>query len=419
MREVAITGLGVCLPSYQSPDDLFQALASGSSLITRDPTLESMGIKDFLSCAVTPDDIATLEAVYPQLVKDNICTSGKLAYHALVSSLAQANYEPHKDNCRKGLFFGVNKTPVSPEYLHNAWQRFDSSNGTFASHDYDPEPFLQQYRPHAIVRMMAQQLAINGPILACSDACAAGSGSVLAGARRIQAGEIDVAFCGAADEGASPVMQLVFSKIGAISRCSYDDASAACRPFDKNRSGTVLGDGAGFLVLEDAERARARGANILAYVKGGYRTSEAYKMTSTKLDGSLYANTMVKALEAAGVSAKDIDHISAHGTATKSNDFAEGHAINRVFGDQVPVTSTKSAIGHSLAGSGAVEAVLSVQSLIKQQLLPTLNYVEQDAEEAAINVVTRSGAANINHVLSNSFGFGGLNTTLILSREKR
>ncbi|ASA56070.1 hypothetical protein BSQ33_10425 [Vibrio gazogenes] len=410
MRHVVITGLGVCVPTKRSPDNLFQALFNQESLIHKDNRLESFGIHDFVCAAMQASDLSYLDEHYPELAKHNVSTSGKMAYHALIEAKNQAGLDVGAHSERFGLFFGVNKNLISPEQIHRMHMLAKDSAPYDGQSDYLP------YRPDAIVKVMSEKLQVNQPILVCSDACAAGSSNILAGMRRIRNGDLDVAFCGAADEGSQPMMQLVFHKIGAVGTPVFSEPQEVCRPFDKDRNGCVLADGAAFLVLEAEETALARGAQILARLSGGSRGSEAYKITASKPDGSYYALAMQQALNDAHLTRDEIDHINAHGTATKSNDAAEGRAIHQLFKDQVPVTSTKSALGHSLAGSGALEAVLSVLSLNEQKILPTLNYTGPAEGEAELDIVSQPRTTEMNHILSNSFGFGGLNTSLIFSR---
>ena len=421
MREVVVTGVGLHVPGSQSAEDLFGQLSAGRSFIKFNKKLIALGVGNIASCAISDDEIATLDAVYPA-VAPQLNPSGKMAYHALHSSLAQAGVDVGAAGERCGFFFGVHKTLLSPEQLFSMWQRYDIP-GESLSPDVDTDvkerfQASQHLRPDHAVEVMVKSIGLQGPVFAYADACAAGSTNILSGFNRVRSGELDLAICGAADEGAQPLWHLVFKHVGALTTGSYEQAAEVCRPFDKDRSGCVLADGAAFLILEEAEHARARGAKILARISGGSRSSESHKITSSHADGRFYKISMEAALADAGLSADEVDHINAHGTATKSNDIAEGRAIEAVFGADIPVTATKSALGHSLSGSGAVEGVLSVLTLQKQYLLPTLNYVAPGDGEAKINVVTRGRAHQIRHILSNSFGFGGQNASLIFSRSE-
>jgi 3-oxoacyl-[acyl-carrier-protein] synthase II len=251
------------------------------------------------------------------------------------------------------------------------------------------------------------------------DACAAGGMAIGSAMRHIRHGELDVALAGAAEAMCNYVPMVGFGILGALCGELSGPPHTLSRPFDKDRSGFIMGEGSAFLVLESEEHARRRGAAVLARVSGFARQAEAWRMTSSPAGGASYARCMRAALDDAGLAPKDIDHVNAHGTSTVNNDACEAAAIRSVYGEraeQLPVTSNKSALGHSLAASGALEAVLSVLSLARQQLLPTLNFREADAATAGIAVVRETRAAALRHVASHSFGFGGENCVLVFSR---
>jgi len=418
MKQVAITGIGLHIPGAQFADNLFGQLFAAKSYITFDKRLTELGVNGVASCAATDDDIATLDALYPD-VASQLSRGGKMAYHAFQESLYNAGLDMYDKTQRRGLFLGVNKVLVSPKQLFSMWQHYDGSNCFPGNSEEDSSGSQKMLPEHTAAVVMAKSIDLSSDVFAFSDACAAGSISILSGFRRVRSGELDIAICGGCDEGTQPIMQLMFKKIGALTlnNGGYESPAQICRPFDKDRSGCVLADGAAFMVLEELEIAQSRNANILAVISGVARSSESYKMTSSHPDGRFYKACMEMALEDAGLQASSINHINAHGTATKSNDIAEGNAINTLFGSGIPVTSTKSALGHSLAGSGAVEAVLSVLSIKNQKLLPTLNYISGSDDEAELNIVTQGRSHCIDHILSNSFGFGGQNSSLIISRE--
>lgn len=415
MRKVAITGVGVCVPGAHSAEDLFELLSAGRSFISYDKRLASFGIEQIATNAVSDDEIATLDALYPD-VAGQLCSSGKMSYHALLASHDNSGLDIRKAGQRCALFYGTHKRMISPEQLFSMWQRYDKQKHRLRSGEENRFIEYQQSKPDYAPKVMAKSIGLQGDYYAYADACAAGSTNIYSGFTRVRSGELDIAVCGAGDEGTQPIWNLVFKNSGALTINGRQLASEVCRPFDKDRTGCVLADGAAFLILEEAEHASSRGANIMAMVSGGSRGSESYKMTSTHSDGRFYKASMEAALADAGLPASAIDHINAHGTATKINDMAEGRAINELFSHDVSVTATKSALGHSLSGSGAIEAVICVLSIQNQHVLPTLNYTSAASNEADLNIVTRSQPQSIEHVLSNSFGFGGLNSSIILSR---
>jgi 3-oxoacyl-[acyl-carrier-protein] synthase II len=234
----------------------------------------------------------------------------------------------------------------------------------------------------------------------------------------IRRGAADVMLAGGTE---APITPITFAGMGAMRAISTrnDEPERASRPFDAERDGFILGEGAGVVVLESLEFAQARGANILAELRGYGVTNDAFHISAPVEDGSGAARCMQLALEDSGLAPEEIDYINAHGTSTRLNDKTETMAIKTVFGPrayQVPVSSTKSMIGHLTGASGAVEAVFCVQTLHADMIPPTINYENPDPECDLDYVPNQARPAKVNHVMSNSFGFGGHNATLIFSR---
>lgn len=237
------------------------------------------------------------------------------------------------------------------------------------------------------------------------------------GYRHIRHGILDVALVGGVELLCDFSSLIIFSAIGALAQTGPFKDTEVSRPFDKNRYGFVMGEGSAFLVLESRTHAQARGAPVLACVAGYAGQAEACRITASEEDGSEYARCILSALADAGLSPASIDHINAHGTSTVANDNCEAAAIHYVFGEhagRIPITANKSAMGHSLANSGAAEAVLSILSLRRQQILPTLNLTAADNACDGLDIVTQTRSAPISAILSNSFGFGGENCALVL-----
>lgn len=241
-----------------------------------------------------------------------------------------------------------------------------------------------------------------------STACSSSANALILGARLIQNGVVQRAICG----GCDALSRFTLNGFNSLKNVDKEP----CRPFDANRFGLNLGEGAAYLLLEKESDARARGAEILAVFSGYSNTNDAYHPTAPSPDGDGALHTMQLALQKAGLSANDIDYINAHGTATINNDLAEGKAIERLFSSKGTVfSSTKPYTGHTLAAAGAVEAFFSIQAIQQQMAWPNLNF-NNLIEEMSINPVTDVKKMSINHVLSNSFGFGGSNVSLIFSR---
>jgi 3-oxoacyl-[acyl-carrier-protein] synthase II len=273
-----------------------------------------------------------------------------------------------------------------------------------------------------IGNILAGQLAIRyglrGPNVTTVTACASSGHALGEAYRAIRTGEADVMLAGGAESVMLPVAFAGFSSMRALSTRN-DDYRHACRPFDRDRDGFVMGEGAGFVVLEDLDRATARGARIYAEFAGFGRSADAHHVVEPHPDGAGAVLSMQAALADAGLAPDDIDYINAHGTSTQVGDLAETVAVKRVFGDRARVlgmSSTKSVTGHLLGAAGAVEAIATVLALVNQTMPPTANYETPDPACDLDYVPNRPREARIGAALSNAFGFGGHNATLLFRR---
>lgn len=258
----------------------------------------------------------------------------------------------------------------------------------------------------------------RGPNFGIVSACASGNHSIGEAFEIIRRGDASVMICGGAEGALNPLGLSGFHRTGALSTRN-DDPQHASRPFDAQRDGFVFGDGGGALILERLDFALARGARPLAEVVGYGATADAYHVTAPLEDGSGAAKAMLRALKKAGLRPEDVDYINAHGTSTPLNDKTETLAIKTVFGERaydIPISSTKSMIGHLIGAAGAVEAVASIQTLLTGTIHPTINYEFPDPECDLDYVPNTPRRADVRVVLSNSFGFGGHNATLIFKK---
>lgn len=285
-----------------------------------------------------------------------------------------------------------------------------------------PRKISPFFVPGAITNMLGGTLSIRynlrGPSLAMTTACTTGTHNIGLAAQLIALGQADVMLAGGAEMATSPVGLGGFCAARALSTRN-DDPQAASRPWDKDRDGFVLSDGAGVLVLEEYEHARRRGARIYAELAGFGMSADAFHMTSPAEEGRGAAACMRNALQSAGMNTEDIDYINAHGTSTPAGDIAETQAIHSVFGshaDRLAVSSSKSMIGHLLGAAGAVEAIICTLSLHENVITPTINLDQPDENCDLDYVPGQSRDAQLNAVLSNSFGFGGTNGSLIITR---
>lgn len=271
---------------------------------------------------------------------------------------------------------------------------------------------LSIYRNHpsgTTSEQIAKELGINGYVNTISTACSSAANSIMLGARMLLSGQLDRVVVGGTD-GLSQ-----FTISGFRSLMIFDDEW--CRPFDETRKGLNLGEGAGFLVLETEETIKKSGRQPLAMLSGWSNASDAYHQTASSPEGLGATLSMKGALAIAGLNPGDIDYINAHGTATPNNDLSESHGIKTVFGSSVPpFSSTKAYTGHTLAASGGIEAVFGILALNKGLLLPNLNFSQAIEETGLVPVKNYSEGNSIRHILSNSFGFGGNNSTIILSK---
>lgn len=278
--------------------------------------------------------------------------------------------------------------------------------------------------PSSIINMISGNISIltgaRGPNLATVTACTTGAHCIGLSARLIAAGDAEVMIAGGAERGSSPAGLAGFCAARALSQRN-DAPEQASRPYDQDRDGFVLSDGAGVMVLESLEHAQARGANILAELIGFGMSGDAYHITSPREDGSGAAQCMRNALRDASLDPVDIQYINAHGTSTQAGDVAEIQAVKAVFGSaagSVAISSTKSMTGHLLGAAGGLEAVLSVLCLRDQRIPPTINLDNPDPSCDLDLVPHTARDAALSHVLSNSFGFGGTNGTLIFARPR-
>ena len=280
-------------------------------------------------------------------------------------------------------------------------------------------PFLVPMMiPDSAPGVLAIRFGARGPNMALATACASGNNAIGEALEMIRRGAADVMITGATEAALVPVAMAGMNVMTALSTRN-DDPQTASRPFDKNRDGFLMGEGAGMLILESLEHAQARGATIIGELSGYGTTDDAHHISAPAENGAGAAMAMKLALQNANLETTDIEYINAHGTSTPLNDKSETAAIKTVFGEQaysIPVSSTKSMTGHLLGASGAIEAVFCILAIRDEILPPTINYQTPDPECDLDYVPNEPRKASPKHVMSNSFGFGGHNATLIFSR---
>ncbi len=278
--------------------------------------------------------------------------------------------------------------------------------------------------PYAIINMASGYVAIQfkayGPNLSVVTACATGTHAIGEAFKMIQRGAAEVMIAGGTESPITPLGVAGFSAMRALSTRN-DEPEKASRPFDKERDGFVVAEGAGIVILESLEHARRRGAKIIAEIVGYGMSSDAFHITAPDKSGHGAAKAMKAALRDAGISPSRVDYINAHGTSTQLNDVTETRAIKAVFGDQaykIPVSSTKSMTGHMLGAAGAAEAIYTVLAVSRDYIPPTINYEVPDPECDLDYVPNKGRERVVNYALSNSFGFGGTNATLLIKKYR-
>lgn len=280
-------------------------------------------------------------------------------------------------------------------------------------------PFLiPMLMPNGASGMIGIEFGLKGPSFSVASACASGADSIGTAMLMLRAGTVDVVLTGASEATICAAGVGAFDRIGAMSRRN-DDYSMTPQPFDKNRDGLVMGEGAAVLVLETEAHARARGANILAEMAGYGASADAYHVTAPHAEGAGGAQAIRLALRSAEINPEQVGYINAHGTATPLNDAAETRAIKAAFGDQayrIPISSTKSMTGHIMGATGALEAIFCVQAIREGVLPPTIHYQTPDPECDLDYIPNTARQARIDVAASNAFGFGGHNAVLVVRR---
>jgi len=412
---VVVTGMGVVTSLGAGKADNWKKLTAGESgirTITRFPT---EGLKTTMAGTV---DFLPVEPF------SSTDLSEKLANIATEEAIAQAAIGT------KGDFPGPLFLAVAPVELE--WpQRMELRRqvGGDAEFDYDAmlrvsgggkyTGYHRRFLFGSVADHLAETFGTKGSPISLSTACASGASAIQLGVEAVRRGEADAALCVATDGSVNPETLVQFSLLSALSTHN-DPPQAAVRPFAKNRDGFVMAEGAGALVLESYEAAKARGATILGILAGCGELADSFHRTRSSPDGKPIIGCVRNALSDAGLVAGQIDYINAHGTGTPENDKMEYLGISTVFGERagrIPVSSNKSMVGHTLSAAGAVEAIFSLLTLEHQRIPPTINYDVPDPAIPFDVVPNKARDARVTAVMSNSFGFGGQNAVLILTRE--
>jgi len=410
-HRVAITGLGCITALGESSDELFRALCEGESGVSRITSFDTSAYPVRIG-----GEIRTFDArrYIGQRESRRMDRFTQFAVGAAKQAVEESGLEFSKEDLfRVGVIVGTGIGGIKE--IEEQHIRILKGGPMRVS------PFcVPRLMSNAASGNIAIQYGLEGTNMSVSSACASGSHAIGEAYCNIAFGRSDIIITGGTEAALTPVGLASFCAARSLSRRN-DAPELASRPFDKDRDGFVLSEGAGILILEEYEHARSRGANIYAEVKGYGATDDGHHITAPLSDGSGAAKAMKAALEEAGLGLESIDYVNAHGTGTKLNDIAECRAISSVFGEHVSnltVSSTKGCLGHSLGATGAIELLVCAKVIQESVIPPTINLDNLDEEcDSRIDFVAHTAKEkNVDYTLSNSLGFGGHNASLVLGR---
>ncbi|KAI7904204.1 thiolase-like protein [Cokeromyces recurvatus] len=419
-RKVVVTGLGLVTPLGVGPKQVWKNLIEGQcgivSLAKR-PGFEHLPVR--IAAEVPQGSFKEGKFDASEWIdKGDNRTMAKFSHYAIAAAhqaLKDANWKPESDfeKQRTGVCIGSGMGSLE--------DIVDTTNAYTAGGYRKVSPM---FVPRILINMAAGHLTMKygfqGPNHAVSTACTTGAHAIGDAMRFIQYGDADVMVAGGTEASIHPLAMAGFARAKSLASQYNDNPQKASRPFDKDRSGFVMGEGAGVLVLEEYEHAMKRGASIYAELKGYGLSGDAHHMTSPPDQGQGAMLSMQRALRVAGLQPSDIDYVNAHATSTPLGDIAENRAIKKVFEgcwDQLTVSSTKGATGHLLGAAGSVEAIFTVLAIHNNMLPPTLNLHEPGNDEFNLNYVPLvAQEKQVNAAITNSFGFGGTNATLCFTK---
>lgn len=407
-REVVVTGLGAVTPLGIGVAPLWDALLEGRSGAAPIESFDASESPVKIACEAR--DFDPTDFILPK----EVARSDRFVHFGIAAAAlawddaggSSAGWRPERCGVVVGSGIG-GLTTIEAEHdaLRSGGPRRVS-------------PFMvPKLMPNGVAAAIAMRFGLTGPNFGVSSACATGAHAIGEAARQIRAGSADVMVAGGAEAAITPLAVAAFARMGALSRRN-DDPARASRPFDAGRDGFVFGEGAGILVLESRESAERRGARVLARLTGYGASCDAFHVTQPDPEGKGAQAAMRAAFADAGVAPDEIDYVNAHGTSTPYNDRIETHAIKEVFGvevKRVPVSSSKSQLGHLLGAAGAVEAAITVMAIDRNVIPPTINHEEEDPDCDLDYVAEGPRHERVDGALSNSFGFGGQNACLVFA----
>jgi 3-oxoacyl-[acyl-carrier-protein] synthase II len=405
LRRVVVTGMGAVSPFGKGVDLLMDSLMAGKSAVAVIPELAGIGGMRTRVAAlaqnIDPKEI-------PRKFRRSMSTMS--VYATLACQEAIASSRVSIEDCSGGrMGISLGSTVGSPIATHEFYKAFIPENTIESTR----ATFFFQIMNHSCASNVAQILGITGRMLALSSACSTGNQAIGFGYEMIAFGKQDLMLCGGADEF-HPLTAATFDIVNAGSTSYNDRPHMTPRPFDVNRDGVVCAEGAGVVLLESMDSALRRGATILAEVIGFATISDPENIADPHADS--IESCMRAALADAGINPENVDYVNAHATGTIQGDVAESEAIKRVFRDNVPVSSLKGHLGHTMAASGALETIATIRMMNRGSLIPTLNLENVDPLCEGLALVRQVEQARIGTILKNNFALGGVNTCIVLRR---
>lgn len=420
-RRVVITGYGMVTPLGRNAEETFENASLGKSGIDYIRKFDASGLPCRIGGEVDDRWLETEGDEKSPWLQTFSSRGLRLMVKAAREAAAQAGLDRVATRERLGCALGFHADNPSVEDLVLLHRCFDGkswdSRGLLSLEGYSSLNFLRR-KPDVAAATLSRLFRCAGPALSVASACAAGSQAIGEACRMIRSRQAEVMIAGGCDSQLNFMGFLGFVLIKALAE-KYSEPQKASRPFDRKRSGFVMSEGAGALILEDLAHARARGVPVLGEVLGYGVSSDAYRITDTHPKGLGAILAMKGAMDDASLSTDDIDYINAHGTSTAQNDSTETIAIKEVFGERardIPVSSNKSMLGHTIGGAGAIEAILTLLGINRSIILPTINYEFPDPKCDLDYVPNEARRKEHRRALSNSFGFGGQNACLCIGR---
>jgi 3-oxoacyl-[acyl-carrier-protein] synthase II len=418
-RRVVVTGMGIVSPAGSGRAPFWENLLSGRSFVRPIDRFDASSYPTQIAAAADERGIPDELQHYDRISRFAIAAADDALADAKLSS-GSTPFSPR----RRGVVMATGMGTYGHREIFAACSNGASNDGF----DWDAFHALarahretraaERRTPGSVPAIVARRAGFRGPVMSVMTACAAGSQALGDAARWIRGGQADVVLAGGADSELYPMGLASFCLLRALSRRN-DDAAQASRPFSQGRDGFVIGEGAAALVLEELHHALDRGAHIYAELAGFGSASDAWRVTDPHPEGDGAVRAMTQALRDGQASADEVGYINAHGTSTVANDRIETTALKRVFGTRaprIPVSSTKSMIGHLTVAAGAAEAVATVMSLAEQKVHPTINYTDPDPECDLDYVPNVARNVSLDYALSNSFAFGGQCASVLFAR---